>query len=318
MLPLAGDDSLLNMTIKRLEGLIPPARTLVVTSRELVGAVEQMLPELPRDNLLAEPRAASTGPALAWATVVAAQRDPDASILSLHADWYVGDAAAFRDTAARALEMAETHDALVTVGIAPSRPDTGYGYIETGEPIGDDALSVKKFREKPDRETAERLIADGALWNSGLFAWTAARFFEETHAVAPEIAPHLTDLERGAVESFYDGVTAIPIDISHFERSSHVMVVPGRFRWDDVGTWAALARVRPRDDQGNVLVGTAVQREASNCVAWAEDGSIVLYGVEDLIVVRAHGVTLVTSPTAAARLKELLASLPDDLKRGSD
>ncbi len=317
LLPLAGEESLLSMTISRLEGLIPPARTLVVTSRELAGAVQQMLPELPRDNVLAEPRAASTGPALAWATVVAAQRDPDASLLSLHADWYVGDAEAFQQTAARALDVAETHDALVTVGIAPTRPDPGYGYIETGEPVDDDALSVQRFREKPDRATAERLIADGALWNSGLFAWTAARFLEETHAIAPEIAPHLSDLERGAVESFYERVTAIPVDISHFERSSRVIVVPGRFPWDDIGTWAALARVRSRDGQGNVLVGPAVQRDASNCVAWAEDGSIVLYGVEDLVVVRAHGVTLVTSPAAAARLKELLASLPDELKRGS-
>jgi mannose-1-phosphate guanylyltransferase len=323
LLPLAGDEPLLRMTITRLQGLIPPARTLVITSRDLADAIRQMLPELPSENVLAEPRAASTGPALTWATVVAAQRDSDASLLSLHADWYVGDPAAFRETAARALEVAEHHDALVMVGITPRRPDPGYGYIEPGEPVtpgvgagaGAGALVVKAFREKPDRATAERLVAAGALWNSGLFAWTTVQFLEETRTVAPEIAPHLANLERGAVEAFYDVVTPIPVDISHFERSDRVIVVPGDFPWDDVGTWAALARVRPCDDQGNVLVGSAVQREASDCVAWAQDGSIVLFGVRDLVAVHANGVTLITTKERAADLKELLASLPDAIGR---
>jgi mannose-1-phosphate guanylyltransferase len=315
LLPLVGDEPLLRMTITRLQGLIPPARTLVITSRDLVDAIRQILPELPGENFLAEPRAASTGPALAWATVVAAQRDSHASLLSLHADWHVADPAAFRETAAHALEVAEHHDALVTVGIAPRRPDPGYGYIEPGEPVARRAFAVKAFREKPDRPTAERLVAAGALWNSGLFAWTAVRFLEETRTVAPEIAPHLANLERGAVEAFYEVVTPIPVDMSHFERSDRVIVVPGDFPWDDVGTWAALARVRQCDDQGNVLVGSAVQWEASDCVAWAEDGSIVLFGVKDLVAVHANGVTLVTTKERAANLKELLASLPDAIRR---
>ncbi len=314
LLALTGDQPLLVQAVGRLRGLIPPERVLVLTGASLVERVRALLPEVPGANVLGEPRAASTAPALTWATVVARSRDAEASLLSLHADWYIGNDDAFRATAHRALDVAARHHVLVTVGIVPTRPEVGYGYIQPGDPLDDDAKQVGRFIEKPDRERARALMAEGALWNSGLFAWTADRFLAETAAVVPEIAPHLECLDRDDVEGFFETITPIAVDVSHFERSSHVAVVPGQFPWDDVGTWSALPRVRPVDEAGNVLVGDAMQRASRDCIVWAEENAIVLDGVRDLVVVHANGITLVTTRERATDLKSLLAALPDRLK----
>lgn len=314
MLPLAGREPLLVQTVKRLHGLIAPERVLVITGARLAERTRQLLPELPSGNVLIEPRSASTGPALAWATVVAAGRDPSASVLAMHADWFVGDDDAFRASAAAALDVAERHDVLVTVGVVPTRVEVGYGYIIPGDPMTGVARRVARFVEKPDAGRAAELIKAGALWNSGLFAWTAARFFGETEAVAQEIAPHVAGLRRGDVASFFSSVTPIAVDVSHFERSRRVAVVSGKFPWDDVGTWGALARVRPRDADGNVVVGAVTAHEAKGCVLWSDEGPVVVDGVEGLVVVRAHGITLVTTVERAQFVKTLLESLPAQVK----
>jgi mannose-1-phosphate guanylyltransferase len=313
-LPLTGDTSLLEQAVARLDGLIANEHILVVTGARLVDATRSLLPSLPAENILGEPQAASTAPALSWATFVVQSRDPAASLVSLHADWHIGDGAAFRQTARTAMEVARRHDRLVTVGIVPTRPDVGYGYIQPGSALGGEAREVTRFVEKPDAEAARLLIEGGALWNSGLFAWTATRFFQETVAVAPEIAPHLGLLQKGDTAGFFRVVTPIAVDVSHFERSEHVAVVPGAFPWDDVGTWGALGRARTCDADGNVVVGTAALRDVAESVVWAEDGPVVLDGVRDLVVVRANGMTFITTRARAAHLKELLDGLPDSLR----
>lgn len=314
MLPLAGSEPLLVQTVKRLHGLIPPERVLIITGERLAARTRPLLPDVPRENVLIEPRAASTGPALAWATAVAAGHDPSATVLAMHADWYVGDEEAFRATGAEALDVAERHDVLVTVGVVPTRADVSYGYIIPGDPMTGAARRVARFVEKPDAGRAAELIKAGALWNSGLFAWTAARFFAETEVVAKELAPHLARLKGGDVSGFFRDVTPIAVDVSHFERSRRVAVVSGKFPWDDVGTWAALARVRARDAGGNVLVGEVTAREAKDCVVWSTEGPVVVDGVEGLVVVRANGITLVTTAERAQFLKDLLQSLPAHVK----
>jgi mannose-1-phosphate guanylyltransferase len=265
--------------------------------------------KLPPENMLVEPRAASTGPALIWATWEARRRDPDAEVLSLHADWAVGDAAAFRNTAGIALAAARRHDRLVTVGIVPSRPETGYGYIVPGAPLDETARGVARFSEKPDAATALDLMVSGALWNSGLFAWTASRLLAEVEAHTPEVSGALAALAGRGVERFFGEVTPVSIDVGLLERSHAVAVVPGDFAWDDVGTWQALARVRPKDPQGNVVVGRAELRESQDCVVWSDGDPIVLYGVEEMVVVHANGRILVMPASRAASMKQLLDSL---------
>jgi mannose-1-phosphate guanylyltransferase len=309
LLPLTGSNSSAEEAVERLAGLIPRERTLVVAGASLAGKLQDRL-KLPAENMLVEPRAASTAPALIWATWEAQRRDPAAEVLSLHTDWAVGDAAAFRQTADMALATARRHDRLVTVGMVPSRPETGYGYIVPGAPLDEAARSVARFSEKPDAATALDLMAAGALWNSGLFAWTASRLLAEVASHTPEVAPAIPALVAGDVERFFQEVTPISIDVGLLERSEAVAVVRGEFAWDDVGTWQALARVRPKDTMGNVVEGDAFLYESQDCVVWSDRDPIILYGVQELVVVQANGRILVMPAERAGSMKQLLDALP--------
>jgi mannose-1-phosphate guanylyltransferase len=284
-----------------------------VVGAGLAGRLQERL-KLPRENMLVEPRAASTAPALIWATWEAKRRDPEAEVLSLHADWAVGDPAAFRATADLALSAARGHDRLVTVGVVPSRPETGYGYIVPGPPLDDSARGVARFSEKPDAATALDLMAAGALWNSGLFAWSADRLLAEVERHTPEVSGAVAALEDGDVARFFERVTPISIDVGLFERSQAVAVVRGDFAWDDVGTWQALARVRPNDPQGNVVVGRAMLHESRDCVVWSDGDPIVVYGAQELVVVHANGRILVMPTDRAASMKQLLDALPPAIR----
>jgi mannose-1-phosphate guanylyltransferase len=313
LLPLAGSTSTAEESIDRLTGLIPRERILVVTGAALAAQLRDRL-KIPAANILIEPRAASTAPALIWATMEAQRRDPEAEVLSLHADWAIGDAAAFRRTADAALTTAHRYERLVTVGVVPSRPETGYGYIVPGPPLGDGARMVARFSEKPDAATALDLMAAGALWNSGLFAWTAERLLMEVERHTPEVAPHLPALRAGDVDRFFREVTPISIDVGLLERSASVAVVSGAFAWDDIGTWQALTRVRPKDPGGNVVVGNAFLHESEDCIVWSDRDTVILFGVQDLIVVHANGRILVMPSERAASIKQLLDAMPPEIR----
>jgi mannose-1-phosphate guanylyltransferase len=314
LLPLITDAPLLADTVRRLAELVPAERTLVVTNASLADAVRALLPRLPAENVIAEPRAAGTAPALAWAaTAVARRGGANDVMLCVHADWAIGDDAEFRATLARAAAVAEREQSLVTVGIVPTRPDPGFGYIEPGAEITG-ARRVARFAEKPNRETAARMVSEGYLWNSGIFVWRAGDFLDEVRARSPEVAPSLPLAESGDIAGFFSSVKPISVDEGVLERSSRVLVIPGDFGWDDVGTWAALHRVRRRDAAGNATFGDVHSVQASNNVVHADAGSVVLYGVDDLVVVTRDGMTLVTTKERAADLKLLLDALPQDVR----
>jgi mannose-1-phosphate guanylyltransferase len=313
LLPLTGPGSTAEDAVARLDGLVPKERVLLVTGAALAEQLKRRL-GLADANVLVEPKAASTGPALIWASHVALQRDPDAEVLSLHADWSIGDPAAFRRTAAQALETAVAHDRLITVGMIPSRPETGYGYIVPGKPLDDTARSVARGQEKPDAATALDLMAAGALWNSGLFAWTAHRLLDEVRRHTPEVASALSRLDAGDVEDFFRKVTPISIDVGVLERSNRVAVVSGSFAWDDIGTWEALARVRPKDPAGNVIVGPAVAHESQDCIIWSSGEPIVVSHMQEVVVVHANGRMLVMPRHGSAELKKVLDALPPAIR----
>lgn len=315
LLPLAGTQPLLADTVERLAPLVSAERVLVVTSRALAGAVRAALPQLPAANVLSEPRAASTAPALAWATAHAARADADAAIVSVHADWAVADGDAFREAAAGALLLAQSEDLLVTVGARPTRVETGYGHIVPGAPLGagGGGRRIIRFVEKPDAVTAQSLMFQGALWNTGMFVWTARRFRAEVVAHAPELAPGLAALDRGDVDGFFAAVTPVSVDVGIFERTQRGAVLTGDFGWDDVGSWAALRRVRAADAAGNVAHGEVHLVDSERCVAWSEGGPIVVHGLSDVVVVHARGLTLVTTAERAPDLKRLLDRLPKEL-----
>jgi len=313
LLKLTGTRSSAEDAIDRLTGFIPPERILVVAGAHLAAKLAERLP-VPRENYLVEPRAAGTGPALVWATLAAAQRDPDASLVSMHADWAVRDASAFVATAASALDTACRHRRLVTVGMVPSRPETGFGYIVPGAQLDSAARAVERFVEKPTAAVALDLMAEGALWNSGLFAWCASDLRREVLAHTPEIAPYLPRLDAGDVAGFFRDVRSVSIDVGVFERSTAVAVVAGDFPWDDIGTWEALARVRPRDRRGNVTHGPVSLVDCSDCIVWNDGPPMVLSGVHDLVVVHANHRTLVIDRKRAPDLKQTLDALPPEVR----
>lgn len=311
LLPLATSQPLLADALERLAPLVPPERTLVLTNSGLVDAIAQLVPALPRQNLISEPAPAGTAAALAWAASEIERRaGRNAVMLSVHADWSIGDAAGFRRALVAGADAAERHHALVTVGVVPVRPDPGFGYIQPGEPLADGVRRVARFVEKPDRARAETMVRDGYLWNSGIFAWRVGDFLDEVRAHAPEVAPQLA-AHGGDLEAFFGSIgTPIAVDVGVLERSDRVLVLAGDFGWDDVGTWAALRRVRALDGQGNAMEGRVFALEARDNVVHADSGSVVLYGVHDLVVVTRDGLTLVTTMEKAAELKTLIDRLP--------
>ena len=310
LLPLAGDRPLLAQAVRRLDGLVPPDRILILTGPFLVERVTALVPEVPPAQVLAEPRAASTAPALVWGAHWIARRDPDAQMLSLHADWAIGDEAAFRTTAARALAVAREHDVLVTVGVKPTRAETAYGYIVPGRPLGRQARRVQRFVEKPTAARAAELRRRKALWNTGLFAWDVERFLAEVGAHARELKAGLPALSSGDVAGFFSAVTPVAVDIAVLERTKRLAVVAGTFTWDDIGSWDALFRTRTPDSHGNVAVGNiTIGDDVRRCVLWSESEHLAVSGITDLIVVRANGHTLVMPTGRADRLKALVQRL---------
>jgi mannose-1-phosphate guanylyltransferase len=311
LLPLATESPLLADALERMAPLIPPERTLVLTNAGLVEPIAALAPSIPRENLIAEPRPAGTAAALAWAASEIERRaGADAVMISVHADWFVADPKGFCAALEKAADAAARHHALVTVGVVPSRGDPGFGYIQPGAELEPGVRAVARFVEKPDRPRAEAMVADGYLWNSGIFVWQVGDFLSEIRAHTPEIAPHLA-AHRNDLTGFFAAVTSgIAVDVGVLERSSRVLVLRGDFGWDDVGTWAALRRVRPHDLHGNAIAGRVHALDARDNVVHAEGNGVVLYGVSDLVVVTRDGLTLVTTTERASDLKTLIESLP--------
>jgi mannose-1-phosphate guanylyltransferase len=311
LLPLATNEPLLSDALVRLAPLVPPERTLVLTNAGLVEPIAALAPSIPRQNLIAEPRPAGTAAALAWAaTEIERRAGADAVMLSVHADWFVGDANGFRTALSRAADAAERHHALVTVGVVPVRGDPGFGYIQPGAELESGVWQVARFVEKPDRARADAMVADGYLWNSGIFVWRVGDFLGEVRALTPEIAPQLAK-HRDDLAGFFAAVTSgMAVDVGVLERSDRVLVLRGDFGWDDVGTWAALRRVRPADRNGNAVSGLVHALDSRGNVVHADGNGVVLYGVSDLVVVTRDGLTLVTTIDRASDLKTLIESLP--------
>jgi len=314
---------LLTNTLARLTPLVPAARTLVLTNAALRDAVRALIPELPPENVIAEPAPAGTCAALTWAArEVATRGGRGAVMVCVHADWAVADAAGFRTSLRRAAAAAAAHASLVTVGIVPTRDDPGFGYIQPGDVVADasgdgsdgqasdgQVRHVARFVEKPTRERAARMRADGYLWNSGIFVWRAGDFLDEVDALAPEVAPALR-ASGGDIARFFADVTPVAVDVAVMERSGRVLVIPGDFGWDDVGTWGALGRVRRRDGADNAPSGAVFALDARRNVVHADGNAVVLYGVDDLVVVTRPGLTLVTTSDRSSDLKALLDALP--------
>jgi mannose-1-phosphate guanylyltransferase len=312
LLPLASDRPLIADTIERARALVPDERIRILAGEHLARPFSRVLSDFPSEGYWIEPRARGTAPVLAWAAHRLAKMDPDAVMVSLHADHLIRPVDAFRDSVAAAVTVARTENALVCIGVPPDRIETGYGHVEPGERLPGDgdveAYRVGAFHEKPDHDTARAYVERGYLWNTGIFVWKASALLEEIARHAPEVSAHTHLLDKNP-ESFFDVVAVSVIDRAVMERSERVATVRATFTWDDVGSWEALSRTRPADREGNVSVGTAHTVDAKGNVVFSEQGDVVLYGVDDLVIVRTASTTLVLPRSRAANLKTLLGEL---------
>lgn len=303
LLPLGSHRPLIVDTVERAIQLAGPERTVIVTGDRLVQPFRDVLPQLTSDSFLVEPRPRGTGPALAWAAHEIACRDPEATMVSLHADHVIEPLERFIDTV-RLGVAAAGGGRLFCVGIAPSRPETGYGYVKLGEEIEPGVYEAAEFVEKPPLELARDYLASREyLWNSGIFIWRAVDLLAAVRRHAPEIRLDL--LEAGDVRGFFARSEPTAIDVAVMERTERVGVVAADFRWDDVGGWNALHRTRRPDVDDNVILGPAKVVEGAGNVVWSEDGDVTLFRVRDLVVVHSGGHTFVTTREEAAEMKRV-------------
>lgn len=310
--------SLLQSTADRLSELAGSSEKLwVVTSTQLAQGVQEQLPHLLEKNLLAEPEGRDTAPAVAWSTLeIARTYGEDAVVGFFPADHWIKDQQAFQDTIAAATQMALMKDAIVTLGITPDHPSTGYGYIEQGEQtdtFGElPVYKVSRFTEKPDRETAEQFLATGRFsWNSGMFIFRAGVVLNELRTHAPEI---IGSLEEKGVEA-YSQLQKKSIDYALMEKTQLAYVIPASFGWDDLGDWNAIERLL-KGDAENVELATHVGRDTQGAILYAtgDDEVIVTIGLEDVVVVRDRNVTLIVKKDRTQEIKQVVKVLQDDPK----
>ncbi|MBI4521278.1 MAG: mannose-1-phosphate guanylyltransferase [Gemmatimonadetes bacterium] len=320
LLALAGERPLLVETVERARPLVRPDQLWILTGSHLLPGIREALPDLKDENVRVEPVARGTGPALAWAAWQISRQDAAAVLVSLHADHVIEPAEDFHTVIRRAADVARRHQVLVTVAVEPSRPETGYGYIRPGALLEPEvsgtpsAYRVAAFVEKPEPDVAVDFVRRGYLWNSGLFAWPVALFLREMRERAVELADAWPFLEAGDTDRFFASSPTISVDEAVLERSPRVAAVRASFRWDDVGSWESVARLRPADEDGNVGIGECYLVESGGNVVYAGGEPAVLFGVHDLIVVRAGSVTLVAHRSRAPELKKLLERLPERLR----
>ena len=324
LLRLVGDRPLIADTLSRLHPLIPAERTLVLTSADISDAIRAAIPELPEKNMLIEPRPLGTAAALAWgAQEIINRAGRNTVFCALHADLSAQFEDEFRRSIRRAAGYAARDDgALVAIGARPTRPDTGFGYmlggeeLEPGLPLSKGGVcAVSRFVEKPGPLQAEDFIADGAMWNAGIYCWQAGTVLDALEAHTTELQDGLAYLASGKVDRFFGMVQSVSIERGLLERVDSLICVPSSFGWDDVGTWACLRRVRELDDTGNGVIGEALMVDAESNVVHTESGRVVVYGVNSLLVVSLPGVTFVTSLERAAELSPLFEGLPKELRR---
>ncbi len=324
LVTLVGDEPLLAQSVTRLKGLIPPERICVITNDDLVDACRQAVPELPKNNIIGEPVGRDTAAAAALGAVWVKAQNPDAVFCILTADHVIGDLDVYRATLRESFALAHRERVLITIGITPTEPSTGYGYIEGGDLYARNGtvefLEARRFVEKPDQKTAESYIASKRFfWNSGMFIWSVAAFEEGVRTHRPSLTSIFDELLPcvGTVSfpsqlaETYDRLEKISIDYALMEKANNIIMVRGTFSWDDVGAWPALENHFERDEDNNVSIGDCKAVDADGNIVYSKDRLTALVGVSNLVVVQSDGVTLICPRDRAQDIKQLVSKLKE-------
>ncbi len=317
-LDLVADETMIQQTVRRVLPIIPSERICFIVGEQHVAEIQRQLPAVPKENIFVEPAARGTGPCVGLAAAYLRQRDPDATMCSLHADHFIRDAEGFRDALRTSYEAAQ-HAMLVTIGAKPTYPETGYGYVECGDEVahanGRSVYRITRFTEKPQRAVAEQMIASGrCLWNTGMFTWRVdaimaafERWMPEFHQQLDEIACAFDDTD--SLARLWSRVANQTIDRGIMERADNGAVVPIDIGWSDIGSWATLHGLLAADENGNVVRGDHLAIDTHKSLIHANGKLIVTIGVSDIIVVETDDAILICAKERAQEVKDVVDML---------
>ncbi|MEX0661590.1 MAG: mannose-1-phosphate guanylyltransferase [Balneolaceae bacterium] len=320
-----GEKTMIEETVNRLKGFVEPEQVMVVTNDNYRSIVEELLPSTNTDFIIGEPVAKNTAPCVAAAAALLHKKDPDSTMIVLPADHLIGKPKEFLRVLDSAVKTAQQEESLVTIGITPNRPETGYGYIQfdksTEIKAGEHpAYSVKNFREKPDVETAKQFLESGDfLWNSGMFIWKTSVILDEFKNHLPDMykcTEKLMESDCGErdLNQFYHACESISIDYGIMEKAEKVHVVPGEFEWNDVGSWTAVHELSKKDEDGNVFGKSPISLQgATSNLIYSESGKMIsLVGVDNVAVVETENAILVVNLDKSQDVKKVVEDLKSD------
>jgi len=321
-LPLFGEKNLLTQTVERAQKVVPSQRIFLVAGREYAGDILKSAPQVPPQNLIIEPDKKHTAAAIILGNAKIAQRDPEAVITNLWSDQLVENNQNFGKDVKKAMDASWQKKALVAIGIKPTFPHTGFGYIETGREIAPQVFEVKQFQEKPDRKKAIKFLAAGNFyWNLGTYTWPVAVFFDELKKTHPPLFDSFKKIQKALggeneweeIKKIYQEITPISIDEAVAEKTKNMLMISATFDWYDVGDWQAVWEKSPKNKEGNVVLptkeGKAVLWKTKNSLALSEEKLIAACGVEDLIIVETKDAILVCSKENSQEIKDLLEEI---------
>lgn len=325
LLEITGKKSMIQETVDRVSTMVSNKQILVVTDQAHARELKKQLPKIPAKNVLIEPVGRNTAPCIGLAASHLIRRDPEAIMIVLPADHYIVDVKVFQKQMIAMAEVASQRNDLVTVGIPPTRPETGYGYIHIGNELekanNEPVFEVKGFREKPNLETAEEFIKTGDfLWNSGMFAWKASVILMSLERHLPKLFRQLirirvaigTDKEKSTLHTIYPELEEISIDYGVMEKAQQVSLIKGRFGWNDVGNWSALEDIWPHDEFNNTHKGKPViSINSKSSIVYSQKKLVALVYVEDLIVVDTDDALLICRKDKAQDIKKVVDKLDD-------
>ncbi|MEA3213503.1 MAG: mannose-phosphate guanylyltransferase [Chthoniobacter sp.] len=328
LLSLFSKETLLEATLRRLEGLVPPEQILILTNADQETAVRALCPELPPQNIVAEPAKRDTAAAIALGVGWIARHAPTGTMVVLPADHLIQDVAGFQQTLRTAVSAAEETGELVTIGIKPTWACPGFGYIETGarastasQPGGPAVFEVVRFREKPSAELAETFLAQGNFrWNAGMFIWSVRSILSAFNRYVPALGEFINQIHRSpnlaqTLRETFPALPKISIDYAVLEKASRVLMVESGFDWDDVGSWTAAAKYFPGDAAGNVGNATVQAVDSGGNIVYSTDGTVIgLIGVQDLIIVHTGDALLICHRHEAEKIKQLVSQVPPELQ----
>ena len=324
LLNLAGERSMIQATVDRLEGLCPPENLLIVTNEILVEPIAEQLPALPAASVIGEPAKRDTAPAVGLAAAWVATKNPNATMVVMPADHVISPDDVFQKSLKHAADLVEQDPTrIVTFGIKPSYPAEVFGYIERqGDSIAGaefPSFEVARFREKPDAKTAADFLAKGTFyWNAGIFVWKAKTILDALEKHQPQMFAHIqkiadtidTPAFQSTLETEFTAIKGTSIDYAVMENYDNVLVVEAPFSWDDLGNWTAVPRLKGADDNGNTVTGKSISIDSTNTLVHGDDDHlIVTVGLEDMIVVRTPDATLIASRKDEAKIKQVVAEL---------